>query len=526
MNLEFAEKIQNQQRLKSFKDNISEFAEELKNNVNLINELNDDELQILYEHRNPYVKKLPLSSENDNVYNCMSFTTLQRDYESKLHLTGLVGFLFRRLKEYEIDEKDLKKEINNKDFMEKVDVYDEAKKELYYKEQYTIFKYKFLKDNYEFKVEDETVLTDKNSDLYAEYKTSIDSYDLSLEEEGLVTESINKFINKEYFKPKYVLNRGARSDYIDKLMSEQTADEKVVIERFLSSIFKFNPDKHVRQSYKYEPNENKYDNYKENVISKVDVHVKEDIESIRKYIPSDDVFYFYNSYFDSHYEVLRNCVDNIYNLSPILDLAFNIYAQFKTVEECIEFIEKYQPIVKTEINVVQNNSWRLVANGHAENKKVTQIYDKQDVFLKNMLEKHDSDTKIGKEILDNRVKLKKIKNVKRMGRHTEGLDEYKSSSLSGESVGRMGFDSVDELGDIGETADDIEERYVSEFGAELDEDGVPLDSIHCDVFHSNPNEQTFTTTKLFSKAQKLENMDDVFSEEKIGNYRKNLPKSE
>src|SRR5690349_4579366 len=136
MNIDFAEKISKEKKLTEFKNNIASFAEDLKNNKDIIHKLDDDELQILYEYRNPYVKKLPLSSDNDNTYNCMSFTTLQKEYESKLHITGFVGFLHRRLKEYIINENDLTKKIDDKQFIERVDVVDEDSRKRFYEKHY------------------------------------------------------------------------------------------------------------------------------------------------------------------------------------------------------------------------------------------------------------------------------------------------------------------------------------------------------------------------------------------------------
>lgn len=74
MSTDFALKIEKENRIKNFKNNINDLVKNLKSNPSLINELDDDEINILYEHRNPYIKKLPLGAENDNTYNCMSFT--------------------------------------------------------------------------------------------------------------------------------------------------------------------------------------------------------------------------------------------------------------------------------------------------------------------------------------------------------------------------------------------------------------------------------------------------------------------
>lgn len=520
MSVDFATKIEKENRLKEFKTNINDFVKKLKSDPTLINELDDDEINILYEHRNPYVKKLPLGKDNDSTYNCMSFTNSPDKWYEKLHITTMTGFLYRRMHEYEVDEQDLTTAIDNKMFLETHITNDESNMEAYKQKYFNDVKYKYIKEKYNF-----TVPSREGEDIPDDQKYKEDNmiyeYDLSLDESVEVDNLLVKHVKDLHYKPVVKLNREKRSRYIDSLIEKQSEEEKKVIERFLDSIFKFNPDKHVRQSYKYEPIENKYENYKENVLYKVSDEIKQDLDIIKSHIPSDNVFYNYNQYFEHSYEIMRAATEHIYNLSPLIELAFNIYAQYKTVEECRDFVEKYQHLVKNDITIVQNNSWRLVLNGFAENKKVNEVIDKQNVFLQNMLKQHEKDTKIKQEILDKQVEIKKIKNIKRMGKKNnnsikdyEGLDEG--------YLRRSGAQKPElDLENIKDEIDELEEQLVSEYGAPLDEDGIPEDCIAVEVFHSNPNQKTFETSRIFSLSEQLDpELSKMADEDKIADFNK------
>ena len=519
MSTDFALKIEKENRIKNFKNNINDLVKNLKSNPSLINELDDDEINILYEHRNPYIKKLPLGAENDNTYNCMSFTNSPDKWYEKLHITAMTGFLYRRAYEHEIEEKDLTVEIDNKLFLESTILNDEINIDAFKQKYYNDVKYDYIKSKYGFKVssrEGETV----DEEIKCKQENSIFNYELSLDECVELDNLLVKFVKDKHYQPVIKLNREKRSRYIDSLIEKQSDYEKQIIERFLDTVFKFNPDKHVRQSYKYEPIENKYENYKENVLSKVTDDIKQDLEIIKSHIPSDNVFYNYNQYFEHSYEIMRAATEHIYGLTPFIELAFDIYAQYKTIEQCKDFVEKYQHLVKNDITIVQNNSWRLVLNGFAENKKVNEVVDKQNVFLQNMLKQHEKDTKIKQEILDKQVEIKKIKNIKRMGKKNDSMKDYEG--LDDGYLRRSGAQKADiNVDDIGTEIDELEEQLVSEYGAPLDEDGIPEDCIAIDVFHSNPNEKTFETSRIFSMSEQLDpELSKIADEDKIADFNK------
>ena len=127
-----------------------------------------------------------------------------------------------------------------------------------------------------------------------------------------------------------------------------------------------------------------------------------------------------------------------------------------------------------------------------------------------------------------------------MGKPTDSMKHYSSSSIQNDAISKMVFDSNNDDYN-GETADDIERRLalemeeekeeeqteiVSQYGAKLDEDGVPEDSIQCEVFHANPNKNEFTATRIFTKAEKPAPLTEtVFSDENLSSYRKNAERS-
>ena len=87
---------------------------------------------------------------------------------------------------------------------------------------------------------------------------------------------------------------------------------------------------------------------------------------------------------------------------------------------------------------------------------------------------------------------------------------------------RSGAQKADiNVDDIGTEIDELEEQLVSEYGAPLDEDGIPEDCIAIDVFHSNPNEKTFETSRIFSMSEQLDpELSKIADEDKIADFNK------
>ena len=114
----------------------------------------------------------------------------------------------------------------------------------------------------------------------------------------------------ELQKIEYTVNKDNKFKKIEELIEKQSKEERVVIYKFLKNTFSFNPDRHIKRSYKYEESVDTYEEYKKEVLAKVSDDVKNELNIsdtiIKDNMPSDNLWYNFNNYYDCHYEFSCN----------------------------------------------------------------------------------------------------------------------------------------------------------------------------------------------------------------------------
>ncbi|KAE8970224.1 hypothetical protein PF007_g23242 [Phytophthora fragariae] len=104
-------------------------------------------------------------------------------------------------------------------------------------------------------------------------------------------------------------------DDLCEAVPEQSAQERVVIDRFLERLFRFNPDLHRQadgQSFVGDP-------------VHTDVSLLEGTDVAYDNIPPNDTHSRFNSYYEINYEALRVATQQIYNVKPDLEHAKIVY---------------------------------------------------------------------------------------------------------------------------------------------------------------------------------------------------------
>ncbi len=152
--------------------------------------------------------------------------------------------------------------------------------------------------------------------------------------------------------------------------------------------------------------------------------VKEAIDTI----PSQDTFHRWNYYTEVNYEELKTITDAIYPERSDLDFAIGLWNVFEGTSAEVDdqfdkHCKRYQDEVPSSIKALEFGGWSLLSD-LKENRKNIQIYNKNTEILKRILDRHADDKRIGSELMRNRIKQVKAKNIAEDGADAEGLKEY------------------------------------------------------------------------------------------------------
>lgn len=454
----------------NFTEEINNIIKEIEENPNKLEELSEEQISEIQKKLNPYGATL----YGDEKYTCVSFTNLKEKYLQKLLMTSLVGFCYQMCDEYTIDDDELEVKLDKNDFIEYSENPDKNNKELltnlendyYYKA-----KYNYLS----------TKLNDKLNYDETEFKKYVNEFKLNDEEEIMIRTMAIQEVNKHIQPIKYV-NDIEYNKKKEELIKEQSEKEKKIINKFLNKHFKYNPKYHTTEVY------NKENNDPERIIDNPN-------NKYLKNIPPQDTYSRFKYYYEVNYEELREAVRYLYNEKPDIEVALNIYDTFDTLEEAIQYVNKNKDKIITNMLILTNYKWNLLGS-FKENRKRIDFYNKNTQILENIMKQQEDDEKIGKTLLKDRIKKRKIKNIKEYGKTDPAVLKYLKENPNEIST---------ELNNIEITEDTVkvtEEIEIADTGAAVDEDGVPLDAVEIGVTSINLKTNSVNTSKIYSKAYK------------------------
>lgn len=164
-------------------------------------------------------------------------------------------------------------------------------------------------------------------------------------------------------------------------------------------------------------------------------------------IPSQDTFHRWSYYTEVNYEELRTITEALYPERPDLDWAIGLWDVFEgpaaEVDDKFEkYCQRYAEEVPSAIKSLEFGSWSLLAD-FKENRKKVQFYNKNTDVLKRIIDRHTEDKRIGADLMRNRVRQVKAKNIAENGPDAEGLVQYKqntaekSQDLAGKGVEKV-----------------------------------------------------------------------------------------
>lgn len=466
--------------LDDFKSQIDDIVKELETNPEKINDLTDEQAIEVDKYLNPYGATI----YGEDKYTCVSFTNLKEKYMQKLLTTGLIGFTFQMAREYEIDDEDL--DDNYKQLLDKEQFYEYSEnpdkknpefmksyeKNLYLEIKFDIIKSKLKKQLNEEESKESETESDENI-----FK-NLEKYKLTEEEELELGNRVNialddklkpvKFFNNEkYLQRKY------------ELINEQTKKEQEIITRFLNKMFKYDPKNHTSEVYNKDHNDPERKKLTNNQFTEI--------------IPPNDTYGRFQYYYEVNYEELREAVHYLYNDKPDIEVALNIYETFNSLDECNEYINKNKDKVITNILTLTNYKWNLLGPFKQNRERIT-FYNENTQVLENILKQQEDDAKMGKKLLDERIRKKKIKNVKEYGKTDPAVAKYLKENPNDITANSHKVDILEDKVIV------TEEIEISESGAKVDEDGTPEDAIEIGVTSINLKDNKISSTTIYSKA--------------------------
>jgi hypothetical protein len=408
--------------------------------------LSDEEVLEMRKRLNPYGRTI----EGSDQVLTYSYTDLRGEYQKKLMVTTMIGFLNRMLDEWNVP-----------DGVPVVAVYDYVK----------------------------------------------DPSTLTAFEEGLHTPATGQL----------------KEDIDD---NATWMAKRVIVKEFLEDMFQYNPDFHVRSAYKPAPLDDerkiietpagmlamnelkrKDPEFKEALLQydrlklaeskatesksksekKVATESKSKAEteianSLRAYttemIPPADVFHRYQYYFDSNYEEMRGIVQDLYCDKPDLETAINPYCVHASEDAADEFINKHKDEVITTIFKAHTGKWNIFAP-FKKVRESMRYFNKKTVVLEEIAKQIERDSKLGKDLMEKRVKVKKNKNIARDGPDDPAFAKWKSQNSTLSDMGAIDVNNA----------------------ASKASDECPDDAIQVDVFRLSKGGQTMEKTKFFTKAE-------------------------
>lgn len=449
-----------------FKSSIDDIMKDLESNPEKINDMTNDQVLEVEKKLNPYGSVI----YGPEKYTCLSFTNLREKYLTRLLMTSLIGFTYQMMDEYKIEDDDINIKLNKENYYDYKEHPDKDNKQLldnFYNQHY-----------YKLKTE---ILQKK------EIEVNKENLDKQLSEDEEMELNINaKKLLDEQFKPVKYFNNEKYVQEKERTIQEQSESEKKIIKKFLDKYFNFDPKLHTKSAYV----ENDDPERKNNPNNQFTEH-----------IPPKDTYGRFQYYYDVNYEELRTAVMYLYCEKPDIEAAINVFESFDTVDECNEYIKKHQDNVICNLLNLTNGKWNLLGS-FKQNRERINFYNKNTRVIENILNQIEDDSKIGKELLNDRIKKKKTKNIEEYGKDHPNFLRYKKENPIDidPTITNVTYDEENEKVIV------EKEVEIAETGAEIDEDGVPKDSIEVGITSINLKNNKINTGKIYTKAKAPEKL--------------------
>lgn len=216
-----------------------------------------------------------------------------------------------------------------------------------------------------------------------------------------------------------------------------------------------------------------------------------------EHIPPADTFHRWGYYSEVNMEEIRNVVSTIYHEKPLLDFALIVYDTFEGNDEEIKafkkkWVAKHNEELCSDLKVVKFDNWTMLGN-FKENRKEIDFFNRHTEVLRRIMDKHEEDKKLGKDLMMKRVKKTKAKNVKEAGRDAEIMKEYMSQVQNLADLGAKRALTNDEQREI-----EAAQKMIADMKEVED---VPDNAIQVDVFTHDTGDEKFVKTSFYTESE-------------------------
>lgn len=383
--------------MEDFRTQLDAFISELEQNPSHIENLTPDMVKNMTEDDVTKVRKLShpfgRTIQGANKQMCLSITNLRDEYMKKLHMTALVGYMYRALAEYKTEE---------------------------YTSEVFVRRVRTGAEEADYSQKDLAIINE-----FYPNRTGLAGTSDSLFVNGMC---VYDETDEQYF---------GRKQKLQSMLDYENTMKRSNIKEFLDGLFEFNPDMHVRrakekltrESMQTTPADLRYDDY-------------EYVDNIPL-----DTFARYQNYINMNYEKLIGAVSTLYSVQPDIHIAINPYDTFedgdgKTSEQkADDFIKKHQKEVIADILAVKSGSWNLIGPFSKNRERVNFLNDNTRV-IEDIFKQIEVDSKLGADLMRKKVLVKREQNKEREGPIHPNFLNHKRENMS--NVEALGAEAVTE----------------------------------------------------------------------------------
>jgi hypothetical protein len=331
-------------------------------------------------------------------------------------------------------------------------------------------------------------------------------------EELDVLQITKDFIQDNVIDGKVVIKPEVKPSVSGDSQEESIANKykRVVIREYLDSLFQTNPDKHVRSVYrrnesdttrrKLKPGARKpVLNRKEEQSATPAEIAKSEYRRMTNAIPPVDLYKHLENYIKNNYDSIRIACNDIYAEKPDFEYMLNIYGEFDNEEKYQNFIHKYQDTFSLEIRCARQNHWVVQTPCGANTEKLL-MYNREHRILQQILETKEDEAKVGREMMNNRIRRLKEQNNEEAGPDDEKFtDNYRKSKAK-----ELKKSGVQEISKIERQQLEIEKRYLNQFDKpSTDAENTP-DTVEVRIFNYDTNKKNLSTSTFLTKSEKID----------------------
>ena len=142
--------------------------------------------------------------------------------------------------------------------------------------------------------------------------------------------------------------------------------------------------------------------------------------------------------------------------------------------------------------MVPVGNWVVLAN-YKQNREHIDFYNRQTEVLRRIMERHEDDKKLGRDLMQKRIKKAKTKNIKEVGKDAEIMKTYAAQYQNLNQLGAKRALTYDEQKQI----EDVQRNIA----AMKEVEDVPGDAIQVNVFTHDTQKEEFVKSAFYTQSE-------------------------